>query len=263
MRLFVLAFVLAAATPVTATVWDASPNLSPQSTHGSLQVTVSGSNGPNDVTGTEVVLRAGWGSDQACTGCVSDGVLTADAEWVGLPNPGLAIQTITMAVTLQTLDITLDSPNISTVAQVSLDHFLGVWTNTGGAIPADSFPHDRPGQWSFHTSGSALIEGVLLSFDYDYLAPELAVAQNLVLGSDSFEMSGMLFGSSSGPLEVLLGTVAGVEYSLALTPGFGTEQFFENPNATIVPEPSIALLLGLGLIGLSGARSGRSARQSQ
>jgi hypothetical protein len=51
---------------------------------------------------------------------------------------------------------------------------------------------------------------------------------------------------SSAPAEVALGTVDGVDYTLALDAGFGTEQFIENLSATIVPEPSSALLLGLG-----------------
>jgi hypothetical protein len=161
-----------------------------------------------------------------------------------------------MAVTLPTLDITLVSPGlgISTIIQVNVDHFLGVWTNLKGAIPADSLSHDREGQWSFSASGSVLIEGEQFAFDYDYLSPEVAVAQNLLLGNDLFQMGGMLFGSSGDPAEVLLGTIAGVDYTLALTPGFGAEQFFQNVNATIVPEPSTALFLGMGLLGLAGVR---------
>lgn len=256
MRLFVLILVLAATAPAAATVWEASPDLSPQATHGSLEVAIAGFDGSTDVNGSGIVLRGGWVSDQSCIGCVSDGVLTADAARIGLPNPGVDIQSITMAISLPTLDVTLVSggSGISTLAQVNIDHFLGVWTNLEGSIASDSFSYDREGQWAFSASGSVLIEGELFAFDYDYISPEVAVAQNLLLGSDWFQMSGMLFGSSSGPAEVLLGTINGVDYTLALTASFGAEQFFENVAATIVPEPSTALFLGMGLLGLAGVR---------
>jgi hypothetical protein len=256
MRLFVLILVLAVTNPAIATVWEASPDLSPQATHSSLEVTIAAADGFTDVNGSGIVFRGGWVSDQACIGCVFDGVLTADAASVGLPNPGVDIQSITMAVTLPTLDITLVLPGSGspTIAQVNIDHFLGVWTNLEGSIPADSVSYDREGQWAFSASGSVLLQGELFAFDYDYISPEVAVAQNLLLGSDSFQMSGMLFGGSSGPAEVLLGTIDGVDYTLALTPGFGAEQFLENVDATIVPEPSTALFLGMGLLGLAGGR---------
>jgi hypothetical protein len=138
---------------------------------------------------------------------------------------------------------------------VYVDHFFGMWTNTEGVIPADSFPHDRAGQWSFQAAGRVLIGSELLTFDYQYTSPDVAIAQDLTLGNDQAQMSGMLFSGSSAPAEVELGTVDGVDYTLALDAGFGTEQFIENLSATIVPEPSSALLVGLGLLGLGYGQS--------
>lgn len=250
MRLFALILALAVTAPSTAAVWEGSPESSPQSRHSSLQVIVNASDGSSEVDGMGIVFRQGWESDQTCVGCATDAVLTADADLVGLPNPALALQTITMAVTLPTLDILLNAPTIAVEAQVYVDHFFGTWTNMEGVIPADSFPHDRAGQWSFQAAGRVLIGRELLTFDYQYTSPDVAVAQDLTLGNEQVQMSGMLFSGSSAPAEVALGTVDGVEYTLALDAGFGTEQFIENLGATIVPEPSSAVLLGLGLLGL-------------
>jgi hypothetical protein len=172
-RLFVLILVLAVTTPSTAAVWEGSPDLSPQSTHSSLQVIVNASDGSSEVDGTGIVLRQGWESDQTCIGCATDAVLTADADQVGLPNPALAPQTITMAVTLPTLDILLNAPTIAAEARVYVNHFFGTWRNMQGVIPADSFPHDRSGQWSFHAAGRVLIGGELLTFDYQYTSSRL------------------------------------------------------------------------------------------
>jgi hypothetical protein len=59
MRLFVLILVLAATPPATATIWEASPDLSPQATHSSLEVTIVASDGSTDVNGSGIVFRGG------------------------------------------------------------------------------------------------------------------------------------------------------------------------------------------------------------
>jgi hypothetical protein len=64
LRLFVLILALAVTAPSTAAVWEGSPDLSPQSTHRSLQVIVNASDGSSEVDGTGIVFRQGWESDQ-------------------------------------------------------------------------------------------------------------------------------------------------------------------------------------------------------